>query len=1408
LSGLALASCDHAITPDPPPGGNRIIIDPDYQPSSIIASASRLVEDSEIVAQLTARATARVDGRDRTQAVTDPVFALTTPDDDNDNELFYINADNELVFRGEGGSDPIARGQNGRKETGRSYVVEIMVTDSDGDTHMQTLTFAEGSLILYVPSASFFSPSQTYYSDHRDDNGDGILLEELDRSGPNAGRSLGELRVEGSTNSDKLVVLREDGRSEKLVLKTGGTNNNSEFQLLDDINHDDDGHLLFIGGDSGDFENGDFKLIEVDFVPLLLDRNDNNSPFIMRGVEIPEDNYLYEVDPDPNADDDEYHFQIDQKIEDIAMGDTVSVTLYRQWNDPTDAQVQAVEIQGQITGLDLTMASTTFHVWAVQATQANGGGWSLVTTMNGNPPTGYQGTPDALYNITTGANPATDVPTVADATDVTTDADGERRDLPEHQAAEYRYVMQTGGAIMREKIILSTETYIINLSDDDEDPTDIDITSTALLGNSVVVGGLSATDPDDTSFTFSLTDPAADNDNELFSIHVAGGLIFRNGRIAIAPENALIFEGDDRSDVSNTRGVNGRKGAGETYVVEIQVRGGGRGNTDTEEFTITITEASLYLDEDSHTSAGRRYTSYRDNDNDGLLAEDADGSTAPGIYLGVLGVADSTDTPTLAAHDSDPDTGNNNDHFMLNANDNRLYYTGNSADSGDFENGDTLTVDVEIKPSDTRIDTGTVTVPPDAMASAQGYYFSTRGPDGSLDVSYFRAGFNIADGTRHGASNGATDLTITYYHSTEPITITGKIPDLETTHTGNTIRVWAVFDDDSGEWEFASVTTGNSRPSGYDADDAVFLYTINEDSDPTNLGVTITSATRLAENSTFEANIEVQNVIMDLEIPEGHHLYEVTTVTDHHILVDRDIETITATDMVTLSLYRGATRKAVEIESMITGLDLSADGTQKIWAVLDGTDWDLRASATAPTGGTISTTTPPINIFDLVITDTATTQVITEGGVDDVTDIPDHRPAQYKYVNGTREEIVRVETYTIHLSDINVGPTILFNNNTSAATADIDENDTSSISVMFNIADTDVTNDPVSDLTVRAMATAHTDMTMLATPNYADTDSDNDVASEAISAEVSGTYGSFILTRTAQGAMTARYNLHENNEDVQELDPGDELFERLTVFVNDGDDTSQLTYTVTIKGENDAPTILFSDDADAVTTYIGKNSTTATDDVTFNIADVDDDDPVNMLIVRVEASSGTDEPASPDYDPTIGIEVVHPTTGMTTVTENGDYGMFTITRDANGEMTARYMLNPSNTAVQALQADENLYEKLTIFVNDGAETSMLTYTVAIGAIDITVNEEETFIANLSGYELTNPTVSGDDANDVRITQTQDGPVLEFISAPDFENPSDAGDGQGGDPDNIYEFTIDDGTTSFDVDVTIADVDML
>ena len=82
-----------------------------------------------------------------------------------------------------------------------------------------------------------------------------------------------------------------------------------------------------------------------------------------------------------------------------------------------------------------------------------------------------------------------------------------------------------------------------------------------------------------------------------------------------------------------------------------------------------------------------------------------------------------------------------------------------------------------------------------------------------------------------------------------------------------------------------------------------------------------------------------------------------------------------------------------------------------------------------------------------------------------------------------------------------------------------------------------------------------------------------------------------------------------------------------------------------------------------------------------------------------------------------------------------------------------------------------------------------------------VDEGEVMILTLDDLDITQATISGDDAADVEIAEVNGEMVVRFRSAPDFDAPADS------DSDNVYEFTLTDTATDVEthIEVTVIDV---
>ena len=233
-----------------------------------------------------------------------------------------------------------------------------------------------------------------------------------------------------------------------------------------------------------------------------------------------------------------------------------------------------------------------------------------------------------------------------------------------------------------------------------------------------------------------------------------------------------------------------------------------------------------------------------------------------------------------------------------------------------------------------------------------------------------------------------------------------------------------------------------------------------------------------------------------------------------------------------------------------------------------------------------------------------------------------------------------------------------------------------------------------ADLAIRGAAMGGT--TEPTAPAYADAGADLMFDSTDADATVAGTYGIFTITRDdTAGTLVVTYQLNATpHADVAGLVTGAELFEKLTVYVHDGDDPSvPQEFVVTIEGPaaNSVPTAT----GDGTATVANDEAGTIETTISFGDTDSENDD----LAIRAVASGGADVPATPMYDSNVPL-IVQGTDAMVA----GEYGMFTISRsNADDELTVTYDLTEGHDDVTG--AGDDLFEKLTVYVHDGDDPS-------------------------------------------------------------------------------------------------------
>ncbi|WP_085707965.1 S-layer family protein [Pseudomonas sp. B23(2017)] len=300
--------------------------------------------------------------------------------------------------------------------------------------------------------------------------------------------------------------------------------------------------------------------------------------------------------------------------------------------------------------------------------------------------------------------------------------------------------------------------------------------------------------------------------------------------------------------------------------------------------------------------------------------------------------------------------------------------------------------------------------------------------------------------------------------------------------------------------------------------------------------------------------------------------------------------------------------------------------------------------------------------------------------------------------------------------------------------------------------------------------TVQEDTTLSVSGQFSSTDIDHDAtATWSIAGSNTGTYGSIAVDNSGQWTYTLANGSDGVASAVQSLKAGESHDEVFTVQVSDGlggVDTQLVTVTVT--GSNDAPVLSFAagNDAGAV-----KEDTTLSVSGQFSSTDIDHDATGTWSI----AGSNT-----------------------------GTYGSIAV--DNSGQWTYT-LANGSDgvaSAVQSLKAGESHNEVFTVQVSDGlggVDTQLVTITVT-GSNDaptitsngggatasINVAENTTAVSTVAATDIDLPAqtlsysiVGGADAAKFSIVSGTG--VLSFVSAPNFEAPTDSG------TNNVYDLIV-------------------
>ena len=325
-----------------------------------------------------------------------------------------------------------------------------------------------------------------------------------------------------------------------------------------------------------------------------------------------------------------------------------------------------------------------------------------------------------------------------------------------------------------------------------------------------------------------------------------------------------------------------------------------------------------------------------------------------------------------------------------------------------------------------------------------------------------------------------------------------------------------------------------------------------------------------------------------------------------------------------------------------------------------------------------------------------------------------------------------------------------------------------------------------------------------------------------------GKYGDLIVH--ADGNWT--YEIDDTRQATNELSAGETETDRFTVIVSDNSRPAIMgrqQIEIEVNGANEAnvaPTSEIMAGSDTAATIA--NDGTETADTIISFDDANDYDPNTSLTIYGISLGDETEPNAPSYDDAVanGAELTSGAT-PTTTTVNGKYGDFSITRtdgtDGTGTLAVTYDLDEDNPVVENLAHGASLFEKLTVYVNDGEDTSTAQeFLVTIAGpmplfeVDgLTVTADTTGTADfdsLTGMPSTNELFQGGDSVDT-ITTNGGNDVVIGGSGTDtinlgtsaqtgaetvvyrFESDGDAADGgwratDRGDTINNFEIGVD------------------
>ena len=449
---------------------------------------------------------------------------------------------------------------------------------------------------------------------------------------------------------------------------------------------------------------------------------------------------------------------------------------------------------------------------------------------------------------------------------------------------------------------------------------------------------------------------------------------------------------------------------------------------------------------------------------------------------------------------------------------------------------------------------------------------------------------------------------------------------------------------------------------------------------------------------------------------------------------------------------------------------------------------------------------------------------------------------------GVPGDVLPIDVFLSNTLDDSALATVVLNGNyypviNSSATPSVDENTTAVTTVTTEI---DEEGDPVTysisggdDADLFAINETSGELTFITAPDYetpTDADTNNTYEVVVTATDDKDCAGTQALTVTVTdvneppvitsdgGTATAATNVDENSTAVTTVTATDVDGDDLTYSISGGDDaakfqiddaTGALSFVTAPDFENPADT--GGDNTYQVIVQVSDGALADTQALTVAVNDVNDAPTAGA------ATGATDEDTL--------LQVAAPgLLANATDADAGDIlavvaGTLTSAKGAAVTLNAAgsYTYNPANAlGLQALAAGQNTTDTFSYTVSDsGGLTDTATVTITVAGINdppvitsdgggataaTNVAENSTAVTtvtatDIDGDDLTYSISGGDDAALFRINARTG--VLDFVTAPDFENPADAGG------DNTYQVIVQvsDGalTDTQTLTVTVTDV---